>query len=162
MSANDEHMVPHQDPKNKGKVGLRFNQGKLPMYLIPVSWIKGLAEVMRFGSKKYADRNWELGMNWSICYSCAMRHMLAWWGGEQCDQESGIHHLLHAAWNCLAGYFYEAVGRYSSFDDRPDHRRCNPVPPIAACCPRCNGTCVDTVSQTQNPCPRCGGKGYIE
>ena len=152
---------PHQDPTNKGKVGLRFNQGKLPMYLIPVSWIKGLAEVMAFGSKKYADRNWELGMDWSICYSCAMRHMLAWWGGEQCDQESGIHHLLHAAWNCLAGYFYEVMGeRYDPWDDRPNHRRHIPVAPISLCCPDCGGSGVRLDGNAT--CDRCSAKGYIE
>ena len=110
-----------QDPANTGKIGLRFNQGKLPVGLVPVCWIRGLASIMQFGSTKYAERNWELGMKWSIPYECAMRHLTAWYGGERCDPESHLHHLLHAAWNCLAAYFYEHLGRFQQFDDRPDH-----------------------------------------
>jgi hypothetical protein len=154
-------MEAHQNPENTGKIGLRFNGGKLPVHLVPVSWIRGLSEVMKFGSTKYADRNWELGMKWSICYGCAMRHLMAWFGGESHDQESGLHHLLHAAWNCLAGYFYEVTGRYGEYDDRPDH---SPAPPkIAYMCPNCNGGgYVNTITGESAECDRCYGKGYRE
>jgi hypothetical protein len=89
------------------------------MHLIPPEWIFGLAQVMQQGATKYAERNWELGMDWSIPYSCAMRHLLKWFAGERVDPESGLHHLLHAAWNCLAAYYYEEMGRYGAWDDRP-------------------------------------------
>ena len=123
MPEHSHEPMDFQDPKNLGKIGLRFNQGKLPMRLIPVCWIRGLAEILQFGSIKYSDRNWELGMKWSLPYECAMRHLLAWFNGERNDPESNLHHLLHAAWNCLAGYFYEHMGRYSEFDDRPNHQQ---------------------------------------
>lgn len=127
-------MEDYQDKENEGKVGLRFNNGKLPVDLVPVCWIKGLAEVMKFGATKYATRNWELGMKWSIPYGCAMRHLMAWFEGESYDQESGLHHLLHAAWNCLAAYFYETRERFKSYDDRPDHQIGVSLPDIDSDC----------------------------
>lgn len=157
-----DEMLPHQDPENAGKIGLRFNSGKRPMHLMPPAWINGLADVLQFGSKKYADRNWENGMDWSIPYACAIRHLLAWWDGERCDKESGLHHLLHAAWNCLAAFYYEVTGRYGAYDDRPKYvaeiPKLNPTPTprrtveTLSVCPACRGV----------GCEHCSHKGTIQ
>ena len=98
--------------------GYRDDSCKLPIHLIPVEALKMVAEVFQYGAFKYAPRNWEKGMDYSRMYSSAMRHLLAFWGGEDEDLESGLPHMAHAAWNCLCLLQY-CLGNYSRFDDRP-------------------------------------------
>ena len=71
-----------------------------------------VARVAEYGATKYAERNWERGMSWGHCFSGAMRHLWAWWSGEETDPESGCSHLAHAAWNCMALWEYRrrAIG----------------------------------------------------
>lgn len=38
-------------------------------------------------------------------YAAAMRHLVAWWGGERLDPESGLHHLAHAL--CCVAFVLE-------------------------------------------------------
>lgn len=96
---------------------LRDDDGKAPIDLIPPEVILALAEVYRFGAKKYAPRNWEKGMAWSRVYNSAMRHLLAFWGGEDIDAESGLPHVQHALWNCAALAWYKE--HCQDKDDRP-------------------------------------------
>lgn len=62
-------------------------------------------------------RNWEKGMDWSRVYSSLMRHLLAWWNGEDNDPETGLPHVAHIATNAafLVAYNARNVGK----DDRP-------------------------------------------
>lgn len=97
--------------------GLKFDGGKLPYHLLPRELLEGVASVLDFGAKKYAPRNWELGMDWSRPYSALQRHMWAWWNGENTDPETGKSHLWHAGC-CIAflmAYEQRGVGK----DDRP-------------------------------------------
>lgn len=67
--------------------------------LVPGYPIHKMAEVFGFGTKKYADRNWEMGYDWGKSYAAAMRHLLAFWNGEDNDSESSLPHLAHAMWH---------------------------------------------------------------
>jgi dATP/dGTP diphosphohydrolase len=87
--------------------GLRYDEGKLRMDLLPHEWVVGLAEVLTAGAKKYADRNWELGMKWSKVWAPALRHMFKFMKGERYDADDGVHHLFHAAWGLLALASYD-------------------------------------------------------
>ena len=97
--------------------GLRHNEGKVKVELIPPRWILALAEVLTKGAEKYEERNWEKGMEWSKCYSAAQRHLLAFWDGEDLDKETGLPHVAHAAWNCLALLTYSE--EHQEDDNRP-------------------------------------------
>jgi hypothetical protein len=88
-------------------VGLRHDSGKLRVDLIPPEWITELAEVFTAGAKKYADRNWELGMPWSKVWGPLLRHAFKWLRGEERDPETGCLHLAMAAWNALALMTYQ-------------------------------------------------------
>jgi hypothetical protein len=101
--------------------GLRYNEGKLRVDLIPPEWILGLAEVMTKGAEKYEARNWEKGMEWSKCYASLLRHTLKFWSGEDIDPESGLPHAYHIAWNALALYTYSQT--HPEYDDRPERSR---------------------------------------
>lgn len=96
-----------KEEKEKAVTGLRFNTGKLPLDQIPPAFLFELAKVFQHGEKKYTKNNWLKGMAWTVCIGCIFRHVLAWVLGERNDQESGCHHLAHAAWNCMALFVYE-------------------------------------------------------
>lgn len=79
------------------KIGVKYDGGKVPYHLLPSDALEEVLKVLDYGAKKYAPRNWELGMSWSRMFSAAMRHSWAWMRGEETDKETGISHLAHAA-----------------------------------------------------------------
>lgn len=104
--------------------GLRHDQGKLRLDLIPAEWELELGNVTTKGSLKYAPRNWERGMAWMKMIGCAKRHILKFLLGEHYDPETGCHHLALAAWNLLALMSYDM--RRLGTDDRPPTIRVGP------------------------------------
>lgn len=86
--------------------GTKHDEGKRRMDLLPSEWIEGLADVLTFGCKKYADRNWEKGMAWGRPFGALMRHAWTWWGGKEDDPETELDHMLHVAVNALFLYSY--------------------------------------------------------
>jgi hypothetical protein len=101
--------------------GRKDDKGKLPLHLLPPEMLEAVAEVLDFGASKYAPRNWELGMDWSRPYAALLRHMLAWWGGEDKDPETGLSHLAHAG--CCIGFLITYERRNAGRDDRPRHEK---------------------------------------
>ena len=97
--------------------GRKDDQEKLRYDLIPVGPLAEIAKVYTIGAKKYADRNWELGIKWGRVYAALLRHVTAWWKGEQLDPKDGQHHLASVAWCALALMEYEQTHR--ELDDRP-------------------------------------------
>lgn len=62
-----------------------------------------VADVTTFGAQKYAPSNWLHVHGARDRYTDALfRHLLARARGEIIDNESGLSHLSHAAWNILA------------------------------------------------------------
>jgi hypothetical protein len=88
--------------------------------LIPTLPLDLLAKVYGMGAAKYNDNNWRLGYRWSLNYAAMQRHLLAFWSGQDLDPESGLPHLAHAAWHCMALLEFSQSGqaRYAQFDDR--------------------------------------------
>jgi hypothetical protein len=80
------------------------------------------AKVLAFGAAKYAPRNWEKGILFSRVYAAALRHALAFNGGEDKDSETGISHLAHLACCCM--FLAAFVNRNMiQFDDRAQATR---------------------------------------
>lgn len=98
--------------------GAKFDAEKVRMDLLAPEGLEGTARVLTFGAQKYADRNWEKGINYSRVYGAALRHLIAWFGGANTDDETGLSHLHHAA--CCIHFLqtYEAREMHE-FDDRP-------------------------------------------
>lgn len=104
----------------KDEPALRYDGGKSRVDLIDPGFILRLGEHYGVGAKKYAARNWQKGMSFSRCYSSAQRHMLAFWSGEDHDEETGSRHVIAAAWNMAAIDFYMSdPALREKFDDRP-------------------------------------------
>lgn len=85
--------------------------------LIPPGPLWELAEHYGKGAKKYAERNWEKGYEWSKNYQALMRHINQWWMGETVDEETGSNHLTAVAWHAFA--LLEFVHKHPELDDRP-------------------------------------------
>lgn len=100
--------------------GKKFDSEKLRMDLIPVSAIKGLAAILTHGAKKYGDRNWEGGLAWSRPYAATLRHLTAWYDGEDLDGDSGFPHLYCAL--CEVAFLIEFATTHKELDDRPIRR----------------------------------------
>ena len=98
--------------------GLRYNDNKNPVDLVPPSLILAVGEVFGAGAKKYAPRNWERGMAWTKVYGCLMRHILKWASPfhSDLDEETGLSHLAHAATNVAMLIEYDLTCK--ELDDR--------------------------------------------
>lgn len=97
--------------------GARYNTGKPDLSLIPLVTLEDEARVWEYGKAKYAAWNWAKGMNWSVPYACALRHLSAWQQGEEIDPESGQSHLAHVMCNIRMLMLYSKT--YKEGDDRP-------------------------------------------
>lgn len=85
------------DAKTGGMKGVSLDRYDL----IPAKALEYLARIYGKGSLKYADRNWEKGYKWGLSFRALMKHAWAAWRGEWLDPESGLPHLMHAAWHCF-------------------------------------------------------------
>lgn len=101
------------------KEGVKHDQGKPRIELIPPELILATAEILSYGAQKYSSRNWEKGMNWSRPFGALMRHMWAWWNPFEpdTDEETGRSHLWHAA--CCIAFLIAYESRQTGTDDRP-------------------------------------------
>ncbi len=97
--------------------GRKFDNDKPRTDLLPTKPLLDIAEILAFGAKKYGERNWETGMRWSRLYGAALRHLWAWFAGEENDKETGRSHLAHAA--CCVIFLMQYNYTKREFDDRP-------------------------------------------
>jgi hypothetical protein len=113
VAVKPESLRPSDD-KEAG--GVKADHGKTRYELVPPEGIEAVAYILSFGAAKYGDRNWEKGMAWSRPFGACLRHLYAWWSGEDKDPDTGKSHLWHAACNVffLLAYERRGIGR----DDR--------------------------------------------
>lgn len=92
-------------------------EGKPRIDLIPPLTITRLGLHFANGAKKYGDNNWQKGQPLSQYYTSGMRHMLAWFSGEE-DED----HFAAAMWNVQAAMWtlneIEAGRLPDELDDR--------------------------------------------
>jgi len=114
----NEHNTPEvrQTSSTGGEKGQKLERHDL----IVEPFLEQLALVCGMGAEKYDDDNWRKGYSWRLSYGALKRHLRLFWTGENFDDESGLHHLAHAAWHCMALYKYSTAPQYADFDDRPD------------------------------------------
>lgn len=112
---------------------LRYNEGKPELhYLLTFpEALRAIARVSTCGARKYEAYNYLKGAPASESVGSALRHLLAWWGGENNDPESELHHLAHFAWNAIR-LVDEVLSRKPGVDDRPQLVAGNPSPLAAS------------------------------
>lgn len=91
--------------KNQHELGAKLDSGKPRSGLMVTGFslaLSRVAEVTTMGALKYTPNGWVSVPNGDSRYIDALyRHLLAD-ANHPIDQESGIEHLAHAAWNILA------------------------------------------------------------
>lgn len=113
------------DAKDLKTEGVKYDAGKPRYDLLPPELLDAVSSILGFGAKKYTDRNWELGMDWGRPFAACMRHLWAWWRGEEKDPESGYPHLWHAGCNIafLIAFTERKIGkdtRYCGKEKAPE------------------------------------------
>jgi len=101
--------------------GLKFDDEKIMLELIPPELLYAVGTVLTYGARKYASENWRKGIKYKRIYGGIMRHITAWFNGENDDPESELSHLWHAAAGLMFLITYGMHGcSYDKFDDRPN------------------------------------------
>jgi hypothetical protein len=108
-------MNENSKPSNpKDAVGIR----KAPMSTLPAPVLFEIGLAMMEGARKYGRHNYRaVGVRASVYYDAFMRHVTAWWEGEDIDPDSGLPHLSKAG-ACLV-VLRDSMRRGNCTDDRP-------------------------------------------
>lgn len=97
----------------------RYGRAKPAISLIPGPALLHIADAFSDGAGKYGPANWRNDpVSTSIYVDAAYRHIMAYFDGrERSAEDSGVHHLGHAA-ACLC-ILLDAEEQGSLIDDRP-------------------------------------------
>jgi hypothetical protein len=105
--------VPDNNPKTR--VG---GMNKVPMHLVPPRALAHVALAFADGGFKYQPYNWHTEpISASVYYGAMLRHIYAWWDGEDVPSDGVAHHLAHAA--CCILMILDTMGTECLNDNRP-------------------------------------------
>jgi hypothetical protein len=109
------HPLESAKPTNpKDAVGVR----KAPMSTVPATVLAELGVAMLEGATKYGRHNFRaIGVRGSVYYDGTMRHLMAWWEGEDIDPDSGLSHVTKAIASLTVLRDAMIQGKFT--DDRP-------------------------------------------
>lgn len=93
------------------------DDGKTWLGCLPPIALKAVGRVLTFGGKKYGRENWHKNRSRARYYDATLRHLFAWWAGEDRDEETRESHLAHAV--CCLLFLLELEERGLVEDDRP-------------------------------------------
>lgn len=96
------------------------DEGKPRTDLLPPLALIQVSRVMGFGAKKYADHNYisNGGLDHGRVCGALLRHIFQYMAGQDCDPETGAHHLAHAG--CCVLMLLEMIMRGKGKDGRID------------------------------------------
>ena len=90
-------------------------KGKLRFSLLPHEPLERVMKRYLDGANTYGENNWMKGMQYSVYYDSAMRHLMAFW-----NEEINEDHLAAAVWNIFA-LMHEEENNDSNLDDRVNY-----------------------------------------
>lgn len=92
--------------------------GKAPLSTVSAPVIAEVGVAMLEGARKYGRHNYRaIGVRASVYYDAAMRHLMAWWEGQNIDPDSGLHHIGKALASLMV--LRDAQMNAKCVDDRP-------------------------------------------
>jgi hypothetical protein len=107
-------MAEVKDGNPKDGIGIK----KVPLSTVPARPMLEIGLAMMEGARKYARHNYRIaGVRASVYYDAAIRHLAAWWEGEDIDPDSGLSHLIKAA-ACMV-VIRDSMIQGNWVDDRP-------------------------------------------
>jgi len=96
----------------------RYGIAKPGLSTVPPAPLFMLGQVMNLGREKYGLMTWrETRVLASVYYDAALRHLMAWYDGQNDDPESGMPHLAHVMACMLV--LLDAELHQQMEDDRP-------------------------------------------
>lgn len=108
----NNNIIKESNPKDA--VGIK----KVAFSCVPANVIGEIALGLMEGARKYRRHNYRaVGVRGSVYYDAAMRHLMAWYEGEDIDQDSGLSHISKAL-SCLV-VLRDAMLNEKWEDDRP-------------------------------------------
>jgi hypothetical protein len=91
---------------------------KVPLHNIPCRPLFEVGLAFMEGARKYGSHNYrDVGVRASVYYDAVMRHLMAWWEGEEIDPDSGVPHIIKAI-ACLF-VLRDSMYMCNWSDDRP-------------------------------------------
>jgi Domain of unknown function (DUF5664) len=103
-----------KDTNPKDAVGCK----KAPMSTVSAAVLAEIGVAMLEGAAKYGRHNYRAaGVRASIYYDGTMRHLMAWWEGEDIDPDSGLSHITKAITSLVV--LRDAMIQGMCTDDRP-------------------------------------------
>lgn len=116
-----ENYEPVQPVKVPGEVNPKTIAGskKLALSFVPASSLALINQALENGAAKYGTKNWlDTKIPARTYIDAAARHTALWFeGGQDCAEDSGIHHLAHAAASYII--LLDAMLNGQLIDDRP-------------------------------------------
>ena len=95
-----------------------FGVKKVSLSYVPTPVLLEMALGMQDGGGKYGRHNYRvIGVNGSVYYDAAIRHLMAWWEGEDIDADSGLSHITKAMTSLAVLRDAMIHGKFN--DDRP-------------------------------------------
>lgn len=106
------HLLKATNPKDA--IGI----SKAPMSTVSAAVLAEVGVAMLEGSSKYGRHNYRAaGVRSSVYYDATMRHLMAWWEGEDTDPDSGMSHITKAITSLVV--LRDAMIQGMCTDDRP-------------------------------------------
>lgn len=104
-----------KDTNPKDAIGIK----KPPLSVVPVPVLYEVAIGLLEGACKYRRHNYRVaGVRASVYFDATMRHLNAWWEGEDIDPHSGVHHISKAIASLFVLRDAMIHGKLAN-DDRP-------------------------------------------
>lgn len=95
-----------------------FGVLKAPMSTVSAPVMAEIGVAMLEGAAKYGRHNYRaVGVRSSVYYDATMRHLMAWWEGEDTDPDSGMSHITKAITSLVV--LRDAMIQGKAEDDRP-------------------------------------------
>jgi len=86
--------------------------------VVPLPVVVEMGVGMAEGAAKYGRHNYRaVGVRASVYFDATMRHLIAWWEGEDIDPDSGLSHVTKAM--CSLAVLRDAQMQGMCTDDRP-------------------------------------------
>jgi hypothetical protein len=107
-------MSGKKDTNPKDAVGVL----KVGESCIPSGPVMEMGLAMLEGARKYGRHNYRTaGVRGSVYYDAIIRHLKAWWEGQDNDPDSDLHHLVKIMACCAV--LRDSMLRKNWIDDRP-------------------------------------------
>ena len=122
---NQEAIYEKFTPKNKQDDGWKptnpkdaIGVKKVPLSVVPSNVLMEIGVALLEGGAKYGKHNYRVaGIRYSVYYDALMRHIMAWWEGEDLDPDSGLSHVTKAISTLVV--LRDAMLNEMFTDDRP-------------------------------------------